>query len=249
MGCVGGVPVAGVLDHGYVVIGHPLLEGEGARANHALALALGVVVVLERRGVRLVLLERGRALNAEDLEGLAQQEVGRRRLEGKDDARVTRGSNGNHVGVRTVATKDGAVVVGVVLKVALRIGLPAVVVELHGRSVERGPVLELDACSQRERVHLAVGADRRQGRGEDRDHFADRAGLEADKALNHLGRDVQRVAVANERRIRVGHVAVEADDEVSAVDRSCLRHCRRGRCRGRRRRVARRPGRCRDRRS
>ena len=46
-------------------------------------------------------------------------------------------------------------------------------------------------------------------------------GCEADEALDDLGRDVQRVAVTDERWIRVDHVALEGDDEIAAVRRAC----------------------------
>ena len=70
LGRVGGIPVVGVFDDGYVVAGNPFLEHERAGADHILALgqrALGVLVVRDRGGIGVGRLQRGRALNAEDL--------------------------------------------------------------------------------------------------------------------------------------------------------------------------------------
>ena len=156
-----------------------------------------------------------------------------------EGARI-RGRGRRDVGGVAVAAEDGARVVAVVLELAGEVQ-PAVVVVLDRLGVDGGPVVELHALAELERVGQAVGREL-PGGGEARIELAGGAGLEPDEALHDALHHVGGVAVVDERRVGALDVAGDGDDEGAAFFRlACLRAAPRSRVR-RLRRARRSPG-------
>ncbi len=212
-----GVPVVGVLLDRHVIVRNPFLVFERTRADHAVALALGVRALARIGVVRVAGLERRRALDPELRQGgLGDEEVRLRDLELELDGRGVDGRDRCEVRVRGPAKDCPEVVVVGVAKRRRGILLTIVVVD-DGFGVEVGAVVELDPGPELERIGQAVGARLGNALREHRLDLAQGPGLDAEQALDDVELDVRRVAVADQGRVGENHVAGQADDDRAAL--------------------------------
>ena len=155
-----------------VVAGDPFLEHERTGADLAAGgPPLAYRLFLKSGSLRLAVRQRLRARDAERRQRLADEECRVRRLERHDERRRSgRPRRRTRVLCRAMPPKtvSDSSRSSPARRSDCREVQPAVVVELDGGGVEVGPVLELDAAPELERVGQAVAADAsssRRGRG------------------------------------------------------------------------------------